>query len=54
MPYLINGQPIPEELIREESERLARDVHFQNIAPMKPSGPSNCMPPPKPPPPIKC
>jgi len=32
MPYLVNGQLVPEELIREESKRLERDVYFQNIA----------------------
>ena len=32
MPYMVNGQPVPEELIRQESDRLARDVQFQRIA----------------------
>ena len=31
MPYLVNGQPVPEELIRQESERLSRDVQWQSI-----------------------
>jgi peptidyl-prolyl cis-trans isomerase C len=31
MPYLVNGQLVPEELIRQEAERLTRDVQFQSI-----------------------
>jgi len=31
MPYLVNGQPVPAELIREESSRLSRDLRFQSI-----------------------
>src|ERR1022692_2443408 len=32
MPYLINGQPLPEEWIREEEQRLGRDLRFNAIA----------------------
>src|ERR1035438_6113161 len=32
MPYLVNGQPVPEEWIREEEQRLTRDLRFQTIA----------------------
>ena len=31
MPYLVNGQLVTEELIREEFERIARDPQWQNI-----------------------
>jgi hypothetical protein len=31
MPWLVNGQPVPEQLIQEEAKRLEQDVHFQNI-----------------------
>ena len=32
MPYLVNGQPVPEELIRQESEHIRRDLVLQSIA----------------------
>lgn len=32
MPYLVNGQPVPEELIREEFARIGRDPQWQTIA----------------------
>jgi hypothetical protein len=32
MAYLVNGQPVPEELIREESIRIGRDPGWQNIS----------------------
>jgi len=32
MDIKVNGQPVPEELIKEEMQRLERDVYFQNIA----------------------
>jgi parvulin-like peptidyl-prolyl isomerase len=32
MPYLINGQPVPDQFIREESTRLSRDLRWQDIA----------------------
>ncbi|MGA2594397.1 MAG: hypothetical protein ABSH32_31235 [Bryobacteraceae bacterium] len=31
MPYLVNGQPVPEELVREESARLGRDPQWSTI-----------------------
>ena len=32
MPYLVNGQPVPEEWIREEEQRLGHDLRFNAIA----------------------
>ena len=32
MPYLINGQPLPEEWIREEEQRIGPDLRFNAIA----------------------
>jgi parvulin-like peptidyl-prolyl isomerase len=32
MPYVVNGQPVSEELIRQECERLGRDAQWQSIA----------------------
>jgi len=32
MPYLVNWQPVPQAWIREEEERLGRDLRFQSIA----------------------
>ena len=32
MPYLVNGQLVPEELIREEFGRIGRDPQWQSIA----------------------
>jgi hypothetical protein len=32
MPYLVNGQPVTEELIREELGRIGRDPQWQNLA----------------------
>ena len=32
MPLLVNGQVVPEQTIREESERLARDPQWSQIA----------------------
>jgi hypothetical protein len=32
MPYLVNGQSVPEELIKEEFGRIGRDPQWQNIA----------------------
>jgi parvulin-like peptidyl-prolyl isomerase len=31
MPYIVNGQPVPAELVREESKRLSRDLRWQSI-----------------------
>ena len=31
MPYLVNGQPVPEEIIREEFGRIGRDSQWQTI-----------------------
>ena len=31
MPYKVNGQPVPEELIREEGGRIGRDPRWQGI-----------------------
>jgi hypothetical protein len=31
MPYLVNGQTVPEELVRQEFERLSHDLRFQAI-----------------------
>jgi uncharacterized protein (TIGR02391 family) len=31
MPYLVNGQLVPEELIREECMRIAKDPQWQRI-----------------------
>jgi len=31
MPYLVNGQIVPEQLIREEGNRIARDPQWQTI-----------------------
>jgi hypothetical protein len=31
MPYLVNGQPVPQELIREEFGRIGRDPQWQSI-----------------------
>jgi hypothetical protein len=31
MPYLVNGQPVTEDLIREEFNRLGRDPQWQKI-----------------------
>ena len=32
MPYLVNGQAVSEELIRQESERIGRDLRWKTIA----------------------
>jgi peptidyl-prolyl cis-trans isomerase C len=32
MPYFVNGQPVPEELVRQESERIARDLRWRDIS----------------------
>jgi hypothetical protein len=32
MPYLVNGQIVPEDLIRREVDRLGRDPHWQTIS----------------------
>ena len=32
MPYSVNGQVVPEELIRQESERIGRDRQWLTIA----------------------
>jgi hypothetical protein len=32
MPYLVNGQVVPEELIRQESDRIRRDPQWKTIA----------------------
>src|ERR1035438_5801137 len=31
MPYLVNGQLVPEELVREEFGRIGRDPQWQSI-----------------------
>jgi hypothetical protein len=31
MPYIVNGQAVPEALIREEGERIGRDPRWQGI-----------------------
>jgi parvulin-like peptidyl-prolyl isomerase len=31
MPYLVNGQAVSEELIRQESERIGRDLRWKTI-----------------------
>jgi hypothetical protein len=31
MPYLVNGQPVPKELISAESSRLSHDLRWQTI-----------------------
>ena len=31
MPYMVNGQPIPEDLVREEERRLGRDPRWTPI-----------------------
>jgi hypothetical protein len=31
MPYLVNGKAVPEELVRKESERIARDLRWRDI-----------------------
>jgi peptidyl-prolyl cis-trans isomerase C len=31
MPYVVNGYTVPEELIRQESERIGRDLRWQSI-----------------------
>jgi hypothetical protein len=31
MPYLVNGKAVPEELVRKESERIARDLCWRDI-----------------------
>src|ERR1039458_8655332 len=31
MPYLVNGQPVPEEWIREEEQRIGPDLRFNAI-----------------------
>lgn len=31
MPYLVNNQPVPEELVSQEAQRLSRDLTWQNI-----------------------
>ena len=31
MPYLVNGQAVSEELIRDEFNRIGRDSQWQNI-----------------------
>ena len=31
MPYVVNGQTVPEELVRQESERIARDLRWRDI-----------------------
>ena len=32
MPYLVNGQLVPEELVRQESQRIERDLRWNTIA----------------------
>jgi len=32
MPWLVNGQIVPEQVIREESDRIARDPQWQKIS----------------------
>lgn len=32
MPYLVNGQLVPEALIAQESARIARDPHLEAIS----------------------
>jgi hypothetical protein len=46
MPYLVNGQMVPEELVRQEFERLSRDLRFQTI-PDEVARAQHCAPPPK-------
>ena len=31
MPYVANGQPVAEELIRQESERIGRDLRWRSV-----------------------
>jgi len=31
MPYAVNGQIAPEELIRQESERIGRDLRWREV-----------------------
>jgi hypothetical protein len=32
MPWEVNGQPVPEELVKEEFGRIGRDPQWQRIA----------------------
>jgi len=32
MPYYVNGQLVPEEIIQQEAQRIAADVTLQSIA----------------------
>jgi hypothetical protein len=32
MPWFVNGQRVPEDLIRQESEQIARDPRWKNVA----------------------
>lgn len=32
MPWVVNGQAVPEEVIRQEADRIARDPQWQSIA----------------------
>ncbi|HXM43296.1 MAG TPA: peptidylprolyl isomerase [Bryobacteraceae bacterium] len=32
MPWIVNGQPVPEDLIQQESAQIARDPRWKNIA----------------------
>ena len=32
MPYLVNGQPVPEQWIREEEQRIGHDLRLETIA----------------------
>ena len=38
MPYLVNGQLVPEELIREEMGRIGRDSRWQSISDLSERG----------------
>jgi len=31
MPYMVNGQLVPEDMIRQEGERIGRDLRWQSI-----------------------
>ena len=39
MPYLVNGQHVPKDLIREEFGRIGRDPQWQSVADLRESSP---------------